>query len=73
MQCRTALIYGEKSALVSRDTAAYMSEIMGPHAPIIEIANAQHHIMLDEPLAFVENLHGVLNAWRKDDPRAATF
>jgi pimeloyl-ACP methyl ester carboxylesterase len=31
--CRAALIFGEKSALVSRETASYMSSLMGPRAP----------------------------------------
>jgi hypothetical protein len=32
--CRAALIFGEKSALVSRETASYMSSLMGPRAPV---------------------------------------
>ncbi|MBT4491229.1 MAG: alpha/beta hydrolase, partial [Rhodospirillaceae bacterium] len=33
LKCRAALIYGEKSAIVSRRTVAYMSSVMGPKAP----------------------------------------
>lgn len=61
--CRAALIYGELSALVSRDTAAYMGELMGPAAPIIEIPQARHHLMLDQPLAFVAALRSLLAGW----------
>ena len=53
MRCRSALIYGADSALVSRSITGYMSELMGPNTPIIEISEAQHHLMLDQPLAFV--------------------
>src|SRR5205823_13279222 len=35
--CRAALIFGEKSALVSRETASYMSSLMGPRAPVVEV------------------------------------
>jgi pimeloyl-ACP methyl ester carboxylesterase len=63
VQCRAALIFGEKSALVSRDTASYMSSLLGPHAPIVEVPEAQHHVMLDQPLAFVAGLRMLLQSW----------
>lgn len=63
LKCRAALIFGENSALVSRDTADYMSELMGPQAPIVEIPEAQHHVMLDQPLAFVAALRTLLDGW----------
>jgi pimeloyl-ACP methyl ester carboxylesterase len=63
VNCRAALIFGEKSKLVSRDTASYMSEVMGPRAPIVEIPEAQHHVMLDQPLAFVAALRTLLQSW----------
>ncbi|MBT6276108.1 MAG: alpha/beta hydrolase [Chromatiales bacterium] len=61
--CRAALIFGEQSALVSRATATYMSELMGPVAPVVEIPEAQHHVMLDQPLAFVAALRTLLDVW----------
>ena len=62
--CRAALIFGEKSALVSREksalvsreTASYMSSLMGPRAPVVEVPEARHHVMLDQPLAFIAAL-----------------
>ncbi len=66
MQCRAALIYGDDSAIVSRRTAAYMSRIMGPKAPLVEIPEAHHHVMLDQPLAFVAALRAILDAWSRD-------
>ncbi|HEX7969269.1 MAG TPA: alpha/beta hydrolase [Stellaceae bacterium] len=62
-RCRAALIFGEKSALVSRYTASYMSSLMGPEAPIVEVPEAQHHVMLDQPLAFVAALRMLLESW----------
>jgi pimeloyl-ACP methyl ester carboxylesterase len=63
VRCRAALIFGEKSALVSRGTASYMSQLMGPLAPIVEVPEAQHHVMLDQPLAFVAALRMLLESW----------
>jgi len=63
VRCRAALMFGEKSALVSRATASYMSQLMGPHAPIVEVPEAQHHVMLDQPLAFVAALRMLLENW----------
>jgi pimeloyl-ACP methyl ester carboxylesterase len=63
VRCRAALIFGEKSALVSRETASYMSSLMGVAAPIVEVPEAQHHVMLDQPLAFVAALRMLLQSW----------
>ena len=63
VRCRAALMFGEKSALVSRATASYMSRLMGPLAPIVEVPEAQHHVMLDQPLAFVAALRMLLENW----------
>ncbi len=68
VRCRAALIFGEKSALVSRDTASYMSSLMGPDAPIVEVPEAQHHVMLDQPLAFVAALRMLLESWTRAEP-----
>jgi pimeloyl-ACP methyl ester carboxylesterase len=63
VRCRAALLFGENSALVSRETAAYMSSLLGPEAPIVEVPEAQHHVMLDQPLAFVAALRTLLQSW----------
>ncbi|MBK6660167.1 MAG: hypothetical protein IPG43_19365 [Proteobacteria bacterium] len=44
---------------------------MGPLAPIIEIPEAQHHLLLDQPLAFVAALRTLLASWRRDEIVAA--
>ena len=60
---RMALIYGERSALVSQDTARYMSTLMKQESPVTQIADAAHHLMLDQPHAFVESLKAILEQW----------
>ena len=65
--CRAALIFGEKSALVSRETASYMSSLMGPRAPVVEVPEARHHVMLDQPLAFIAALRMLLESWMRNE------
>ena len=65
--CRAALIFGEKSALVSRETASYMSSLMGPRAPVVEVPEARHHVMLDQPLGFVAALRMLLDTWMRNE------
>jgi pimeloyl-ACP methyl ester carboxylesterase len=65
--CRAALIFGEKSALVSRATASYMSSLMGPRAPVVEVPEARHHVMLDQPLAFIAALRMLLDSWMHNE------
>ncbi|MFW6093634.1 MAG: alpha/beta fold hydrolase [Pseudomonadota bacterium] len=54
------LIYGEHSALFSERTLAYMRELIPRQVPAVAVADAQHHVFLDQPLAFVEALRGML-------------
>ena len=50
------VIFGAESELFSRRTLEYMQELIPEPFPIKEIANAQHHLFLDQPQAFVESL-----------------
>lgn len=65
---RTAIIHGEQSKLFIPDSVAYMHELRDklglPRLPIIGVDNAQHHLMLDQPLAFVSALKSVLEFWK---------
>jgi pimeloyl-ACP methyl ester carboxylesterase len=62
-RCPVALIYGEHSAVVPPEIAAYTAEIMGPGAPIVRLPGAYHHLLLDSPLEFVAALAGLLAGW----------
>ena len=57
-----ALIYGDSSEYFSAKSAAYMKELL-PHLEETELADAQHHLFLDQPLAFMEVLSAQLDAW----------
>jgi hypothetical protein len=40
-----------------------MFNILGRSAPVVEIPQARHHIMLDQPLALVSALRALLADW----------
>ena len=62
------LIYGADSELFSARTLEYMRELVPQPFPAVALADAQHHLFLDQPLAFVEALTGLLEA--RGAPRA---
>ncbi len=60
---RVALLRGEWSVVVPPDTADYMYEVMGGKAPVVSIPEAHHHLILDQPLAFVAAVRTFLAEW----------
>ena len=56
----TSLIYGGQSESFSAKSAAYMQSL-NPSLDLIALADAQHHLFLDQPLAFIDKLKGLLN------------
>ncbi|WP_339822595.1 alpha/beta hydrolase [uncultured Parasphingorhabdus sp.] len=60
---RLAIVYGENSKLFDSDSAAYLRELGGDHLPMIAIPEAEHHLMLDQPLALVTALRSILALW----------
>lgn len=62
-KCRLALFRGEHSVVVPSDTVEYMSELLEHNAPVVSIPGAMHHLILDQPLAFVAALRTLLLDW----------
>lgn len=62
-KCRIAIFRGESSVLMPPEIGEYMFNLLGRAAPIVEIPKAQHHIMLDQPLALVAALRALLADW----------
>ena len=60
---RKAIVHGESSQLFTTDSAEYIRELGGANIPIIAVPEARHHLMLDQPLAFVTALRSVLALW----------
>ena len=69
VSCRVALFRAE-NGLVTADIGAYMFELMHRNAPVVEIPEAYHHIMLDQPLSLVAALRALLADWEHSLPRS---
>lgn len=68
-RCRVALLRGELSDLVPPETGAYMYELLDRNAPVVEIPQAHHHLILDQPLAFIAAVRALLADWEHSVPR----
>ena len=66
---RVGVIYGENSYLFSQDVADYMFKVLDESVPFVAIPDAQHHVFLDQPLAFVASLRTLLAEWRHSKPQ----
>lgn len=69
LRCRVGVIYGEDSYLFTQDLADYMFEVLDKSVPFTGIPEAQHHLFLDQPLAFVSSLRTLLAEWRHSRPQ----
>jgi len=45
------------------ERVAAMRALLPPGSPAIPIPDAEHHVMVDQPLAFVTALRGLFAAW----------
>jgi pimeloyl-ACP methyl ester carboxylesterase len=70
VRCRVALFAAE-FGLVRGDVRAFMEELLERHAPFVEIPQAHHHLMLDQPLAFIAALRAILADWEHSVPKRA--
>jgi pimeloyl-ACP methyl ester carboxylesterase len=68
-RCRVAVLRAEFSDLVPPETGEYMYELLDRNAPIVEIPQAYHHLILDQPLAFIAALRALLADWEHSVPR----
>lgn len=64
---RFALLRSE-NGLVTHDIGESMNEQLGRVAPVIEIPEAGHHPMLDEPLILLTALRTLLADWEHSEP-----
>jgi pimeloyl-ACP methyl ester carboxylesterase len=59
------LIYGADSELFSARTLDYMRQLVPQDFPAVALPDAQHHLFLDQPLAFVASLRDLLGNLRR--------
>ncbi len=68
VRCRLALFRAEYG-LVTPDIGEYMYELLDRNAPVIEVPQAHHHLMLDQPLPLVTGIRAILADWEHSVPR----
>jgi pimeloyl-ACP methyl ester carboxylesterase len=68
IRCRVALFRSEHG-LVTPDIGAFMYGQLGRRAPVIEVPEAGHHLMLDQPLSLLTGLRTLLADWEHSVPR----
>lgn len=64
--CPTAFIYGEHSIVAPREMAERTVGYMGNGRPPIKVADAHHHVLLDQPLVLRELLKNLLAELRAE-------
>ena len=67
VDCRLALLRSE-CGLVTPEIGAFMFEKLGRVTPVIEIPEAGHHAMLDQPLILLTALRALLADWDHSEP-----
>lgn len=65
--CPVAMMWGDRSRLAEPHILDYMRGLLPPGSPQIAIPDADHHVMIDQPLAFVGALRGLLAGWPSAD------
>jgi len=65
--CRLALLRSEHG-LVTKDIGDSMFEKLGRVTPVIEIPEAGHHAMLDEPLILLTAIRTLVQDWEHSEP-----
>lgn len=68
LACRVGVIYGENSQLFSQEIVDYMFKVLDRSVPFVAIPEANHHLLLDQPLAFISALRTLLAEWRHSKP-----
>lgn len=62
-KCPVALLWGSRSSLIPPAVIAYMASLAPAGSPLVEIPDADHHVMVDQPLAFTAALRALLAGW----------
>ena len=64
LQCPLAFIRGAQSALMQAETWDYMRSVF-TGSPFVTVPEAQHHLVLDQPLATAAAIHGLIEGWAR--------
>lgn len=61
-RCPLAFFRGADTSLVTDEVWAFMAETFGPDTPMVSIPDAQHHLILDQPLAVAAALETLMQS-----------
>jgi pimeloyl-ACP methyl ester carboxylesterase len=64
MPCPVALFWGQRSRLFTPEVKSYMREAFGAKIPLVEIPDAYHHVLLDQPIALAAAIRAQVANWR---------
>ncbi|MCF8710083.1 alpha/beta fold hydrolase [Rhizorhapis sp. SPR117] len=59
-KCPLAFVWGEQSAIITPEVVETNRNMTPPQTPFVGIPSAGHHLMVDQPLAFVSAVRGLL-------------
>ncbi len=62
-RCPLAFIYGEKSMFAQGDSLNHLRDQARGRSPFIMMPEAHHHLMLDQPIAFISALRTLFSCW----------
>ncbi|NOX96143.1 MAG: alpha/beta hydrolase [Alphaproteobacteria bacterium] len=62
-RCPLAFIYGENSMFATGDGLTHLRDQAKGRSPFIMMPSAYHHLMMDQPIAFVSALRSLLSCW----------
>ncbi len=62
-RCPLAFIYGEASAFVSGEGFEHLRRLTEGRAPFVMVPAGRHHLMMDQPIAFISTLRMLFSCW----------
>ena len=71
VKCRMGVMRGETSAVLSREMGNELYELFERRAPLIEIPQSHHHLVLDQPVAFISATRALLADWQHSTPHSS--
>jgi pimeloyl-ACP methyl ester carboxylesterase len=63
LACPLALIDGERSPLIAEDDVARVRSLVAADVPAVQIPEAHHHVLADQPLALIAAITALLASW----------
>lgn len=61
-RCPVTLVRGARSRLITEELFALAVSLAAPGSATLQLADADHHLMVDQPLAFAQMLAGLMSA-----------